>query len=213
MGTEFSTPPSTSRRPSCWTGGKMPGSAQLASNAGISSPDAKTTSSPVVRSQATTRSGTWSSANVRAGWPRSMISTRPRFDTRWSSRRSTFHTRWSRPPGNSRSPSIPSHTSSSRSIPASVGRVATAAALSEPADEPMTTSGTMSRSNSARSIPTWLMPWFPPPESTNAVVRRWPFSHRARAAIAKWRVLLPCSPPCSRTIGVVGGTDRESCLW
>src|SRR5882724_8647477 len=43
------------------------------------------------------------------------------------------------------------------------------APLSAPAEVPTTTSGTIPRSRSARSIPTWLTPWFPPPDSTNAV--------------------------------------------
>ena len=47
---------------------------------------------------------------------------------------------------------------------------AIAAPLNAPAERAdRCTSGTMSRSSSARSIPTWLTAWLPPPESTNAV--------------------------------------------
>src|SRR5581483_2555433 len=62
-GTLSTTPPSTSVRWSWRTGGKLPGSAALARRAGFSAPEASTTSSPVARSQATTRSGTTSSEN------------------------------------------------------------------------------------------------------------------------------------------------------
>ena len=42
-------------------------------------------------------------------------------------------------------------------------------ALHAPAEVPTSTSGTMSRSSSALSIPTWQTAWLPPPASTNAV--------------------------------------------
>ena len=47
--------------------------------------------------------------------------------------------------------------------------VAITEALHAPAEVPTRTSGTMSRSNSAFSIPTWQTAWLPPPASTNAV--------------------------------------------
>ena len=56
-GTLSTTPPSTRRRPSWWTIGNTPGSAVLASSAGLSGPRTSTTSSPVSRSVAITRSG------------------------------------------------------------------------------------------------------------------------------------------------------------
>jgi hypothetical protein len=60
-------------------GGKSAGSAVLASNAGSTGPEANTTSSPVLRSVATTRSGTSVSANVGAVWARSRIESKPSF--------------------------------------------------------------------------------------------------------------------------------------
>ena len=62
-GTLSTTPPSTSRRPSWCTIGNTPGSAALARSAGLSGPRASTTSSPVSRSAAITRSGISRSAN------------------------------------------------------------------------------------------------------------------------------------------------------
>ena len=66
-GTLLTTPPSTRRRPSWCTIGNTPGSAALASSAGLSGPAASTTSSPVSRSVAMTRSGISRSENERAG--------------------------------------------------------------------------------------------------------------------------------------------------
>ena len=60
-------------------GGKSAGSAVLASRAGSMGPLANTTSTPVLRSVATTRSGTSVSANVSAVCARSRIERRPSF--------------------------------------------------------------------------------------------------------------------------------------
>ena len=76
-GTLLTTPPSTRRRPSCSTIGNTPGSAALASSAGLSGPRASTTSSPVSRSVAMTRSGTARSAKIAAGVAWSTSASRP----------------------------------------------------------------------------------------------------------------------------------------
>ena len=65
--------------------------------------------------------------------------------------------------------------------PPSVGSRATMAPLSAPTLVPSTRSGMISRSNSARSMPTSTAPSTPPPPSTNAVVMR-PLSTDCRRA-------------------------------
>src|SRR5918995_1609125 len=62
------------------------------------------------------------------------------------------------------------HSSVRRSTTPSSGWRATMAPLSAPTLVPSTRSGTMSRSSSARSMPTSTAPRTPPPPSTNAVV-------------------------------------------
>ena len=96
------------RRPGCgrrggWAG-RCPGSAALASRAGSSGPRANTTSSPVSRSAATTRSGITRSSKVAGVSPRLKIARRPWLEKRWSSRVRRFQARESRPPGNTSSP-------------------------------------------------------------------------------------------------------------
>ena len=170
IGTRLTMAPSARRRPPWRTGGKTPGSAELPSSAGWSGPLDRTTSSPVSRSAATTRRGTCRSRKRLAVPESSITSRRPSLRMMWSSRRRMFQARRIALPGKTRSPVRPSHTSWSRSSFLSVRSVASAAPLSAPADVPTMTSGRMPRSRRARSIPTWLTPWFPPPESTNAVV-------------------------------------------
>jgi hypothetical protein len=60
------------------------------------------------------------------------------------------------PPWNTSPERIDIQTSARCSTPATVGSVATTAPFSAPAEVPMTTSGTISRSIRARSMPTWL---------------------------------------------------------
>src|SRR5262245_41005348 len=164
-------------------------------------PAANTTSSPVSRSQATTRNGSRSSANV-SGVP--LLGSRfrsPSLSKRWSSRVSRFHARAIFPPGNTMSPRSCSQVSTSRSTPARFGIAAMTDAFHAPAEVPTSTSGTMSRSSSARSMPTWQTAWLPPPESTNAV----PFAFVPRRR--SWLIVVltgpasssrtPCSCVCS----------------
>ena len=73
-------------------GRKDPGHRCARGSAGASSPLASTSSSPVVRSAAMTRSGTSSSAKVVAGFAARITSASPRLGMRWSSRRRMFQT-------------------------------------------------------------------------------------------------------------------------
>ena len=82
---------------------------------------------------------------------------------------SRFHARDSFPPGNTSSPRIDSHISISDSTPPTVGLAASTDPFHAPADVPTMTSGVIPRSSSARSMPTSLTAWLPPPASTNAV--------------------------------------------
>ena len=79
----------------------------------------------------------------------------------------------------------PCHSSVSRSITAGVGSRATIAPFRAPTLVPSTRSGVMSRSNSARSMPTSAAPSTPPPPSTNAVVMRSAATRRAPARGAR----------------------------
>src|SRR5689334_15373870 len=90
-----------------------------------------------------------------------------------------------RSPYTSRPWLVACQSSASRSMTASVGSRATIAPLRAPTDVPRTRSGWMSRSNSARSMPTSAAPSTPPPPSTNAVVTRsGPFDGEVGALLA-----------------------------
>src|SRR5436309_5345377 len=82
------------------------------------------------------------------------------------------------------------------------GREATTAALSAPAEAPTSTSGTMPRSYSARSMPTCSAPRLAPPDRTNAVRGRRvrpkrPLTPRISARMRAGLTLMACSgTPC-----------------
>ena len=119
-----------------------------------------------------TRNGTFMSWKCSAGPAWAMTSRSPSFSKRWSSRVSTFQACAHRLPGKIWPVRSDSHTSAMCSTLATVGSVATTDPFRAPAEVPITTSGVIPRSNRARSIPTWLTHWLPPPESTNATCGR-----------------------------------------
>ena len=165
----LTTAPSTRVRPSWRTGGKRPGSAALASSAGWSGPRANTTSSPVSRSRPPPAAAPRAPRRCRGCRRLRKMSRRPWLEKRWSSRVRRFHARDSLPPGNTSSPRSDSHMPPGARLRRSVGLAASTDPLNAPADVPTITSGVMPRSSRARSMPTSLTAWLPPPESTNAV--------------------------------------------
>jgi hypothetical protein len=60
------------------------------------------------------------------------------------------------------------HSSHSLSTCSTQGSAARKAAFTEPMDDPTRTSGVIPASNSALSMPTWMLPRFPPPDITKA---------------------------------------------
>src|SRR2546430_2760215 len=111
-------------------------------------------------------------------------------------------------------------TSSSFFTHSRSGRWASQAPFQAPIDTPTTKSGVMSRSISARSMPTWMAPRAPPPEIANAVLSRRKCSMPSFSLCKHWtlRLFLTSHSTFTRARGerimllAILRCDSRSCL-
>ena len=165
------TPPSISCRPANRTGVKTPGIAALAITASTAGPRESRSSRPLSTSVTMTCNATGMSSSRSASRWRVMTRRSLVLGTRWSLRPMKPANPVSGLAGNTMLRRRPLRTSASATAVSMVGgRDAMNAPLIAPTEVPTIRSGSMSRSNSACSMPTWIAPRLDPPDRTNARV-------------------------------------------